>query len=179
MKQGKTYLLHIINAAPNEQHFFKIANHNFTVVAIDASYTRPDHTDVIVIAAGQTVDALINTNQIMGSYYMAFTPYKSSNVNINPSTTREVVVYEGASTSSPPIVPNLPNQTDTPTAHKFYTNIVGLAGGPHWIPVPRKVDEHMFITFGIATAPCNLPGPSACSPLNGFNRLYIVCKHEQ
>ena len=171
MKQGKTYLLRIINAALNEQHFFKIANHSFTVVAVDASYTRPYKTNVIVIAPGQTVDALISTNQKVDSYYMAFTPYRSSNVTIDNSTTRGVIVYEGASPSSPPIMPNLPNPFDTPTANKFYTNITGLVGGPHWIPVPRKVDEHMFITFGIALTECNLPGPSACVPLTGQNSL--------
>ena len=171
MKQGKTYLLRIINAALNEQHFFKIANHSFTVVAVDASYTKPYKTDVIVIAPGQTVDALISTNQKVDSYYMAFTPYRSSNVTIDNSTTRGVIVYEGASPSSPPIMPNLPNPFDTPTANKFYTNITGLVGGPHWIPVPRKVDEHMFITFGIALTECNLPGPSACVPLTGQNSL--------
>ncbi|XP_061336656.1 laccase-7-like [Gastrolobium bilobum] len=161
VKQGKTYLLRIINAALNEQHFFKIANHTFTVVAIDAAYTRHYHTDVVVLAPGQTVDVLFNTNQkLCDSYYMAFTPYRSSNVQVNNSTTRGVVVYDGASSSSPPIMPDLPDQTDTLTAHKFYTNIRGLAGGPHWVPVPKHVDENMFITFGINLDQCNLPGPN-------------------
>ncbi|KAL1368514.1 hypothetical protein HN51_022667 [Arachis hypogaea] len=171
VKQGKRYLLRIINAALNEQHFFKIANHSFTVVAIDASYTRQYKTDVIVLAPGQTVDAIITTNQSVGSYYMAFTEYRSSNVINNNSTTRGVLVYEGASQSLAPIMPDLPDQFDTPTAHKFYTNITGLAGGPHWIPVPRSVDENMFIAFGIALTPCNLPGPSGCINLGGINVL--------
>ncbi|MED6179978.1 hypothetical protein PIB30_005777, partial [Stylosanthes scabra] len=171
VKQGKRYLLRIINAALNEQHFFKIANHSFTVVAIDASYTRQYETDVIVLAPGQTVDAIICTNQSVGSYYMAFTQYKSSAVQNNNSTTRAVLVYEGASQSLAPIMPDLPDQTDTPTAHRFYTNITGLAGGPHWTPVPRTVDENMFVTFGIALTPCNLPGPGACIPLGGSNVL--------
>lgn len=78
VKQGKTYLLRIINAALNEQHFFKIANHTFTVVAIDALYTQHYKTDVVVLAPGQTVDVLFSINQPVGSYYMAFTPYHSA-----------------------------------------------------------------------------------------------------
>ncbi|KAM0053784.1 putative laccase [Helianthus debilis subsp. tardiflorus] len=46
---GRTYLLRIINAALNTQFFFKIANHNFTVVAVDAAYTNPFPTDVVVV----------------------------------------------------------------------------------------------------------------------------------
>ncbi|KAJ1411261.1 Multicopper oxidase, copper-binding site [Sesbania bispinosa] len=155
VKRGKTYLLRIINAALNEQHFFKIANHSFTVVAVDAAYTKQYHTDVLVLAPGHTVDVLFTANQKIGSYYMAFTPYRSSDVGINNSTTRGVVVYEGASSLAKPVDPNLPDPFDTPTAHKFYTNITGLVGGPHWVPVPRKVDEHMFITFGIGLDHCN------------------------
>ncbi|KAG4393420.1 hypothetical protein GLYMA_03G073778v4 [Glycine max] len=165
VKQGKTYLLRIINAALNEQHFFKIANHTFTVVAIDALYTQHYKTDVVVLAPGQTVDVLFSTNQHVDSYYMAFTPYHSApQIPINNSTTRGLVIYEGATSVEKPILPNLPAQTDTPTAHKFYTNITGLAGGPHWVPVPRQVDEHMFITFGLNFDLCkNVSTPNGCS----------------
>ncbi|XP_027336766.1 laccase-7-like [Abrus precatorius] len=168
VKKGETYLLRIVNAALNEQHFFKIANHSFTVVAVDASYTESYNTDVIVLAPGQTVDAYVHTNQTIGSYYMVFTPYHSNpNVAINNSTTRGIVVYEGATSSLTPIMPDPQAQADTPTAHKFYTNISGLAGGPHWVPVPLKVDQHMFITFGISLDHCNAPGPNGtCGGLN-------------
>lgn len=125
-KQGKTYLLRIINAALNEQLFFKIANHSFTVVAIDASYTGHYDTDVVVLAPGQTVDVLFRANQAVGSYYMAASVYRSSNVNSNNSTTRAVVVYDGASNSTTPALPTLPDPKDTPTAHRFYTNITGM-----------------------------------------------------
>lgn len=42
----------------------------------------------------------------------------------------------------------------------------GLTTGPHWVPVPRKVDEHMFITFGIGLEQCINPGPGRCVVLN-------------
>lgn len=41
-----------------------------------------------------------------------------------------------------------------------------MAGGPHWVPVPRKVDEHMFIIFGIGLEQCINPGPDRCVVLN-------------
>ncbi|KAF2306237.1 hypothetical protein GH714_015922 [Hevea brasiliensis] len=60
-------------------------------------------------------------------------------------------------------MPLMPATNDTPTAHKFYSNLTGLAGGPHWVPVPRQIDEHMFVTVGVGLAPCGsnatCPGP--------------------
>ena len=162
-------MLRIINAALNNQLFFKIANHKLTVVAIDASFTEQYVTDVVVIAPGQTTDVLVTADQPVGSYYMAATPYASAaGVSFDNTTTRGIIVYEG-STSANPLMPVLPASNDTLTAHKFYSNLTGLAGGPHWVPVPRQVDEHMFITFGINLAPCgsNVTGNATCQgPLN-------------
>nr|XP_023876557.1 laccase-7-like [Quercus suber]POE81042.1 laccase-7 [Quercus suber] len=167
--EGKTYMLRIINAALNNQLFFKIANHKLTVVAIDASYTEQYVTDVVVIAPGQTTDVLVTADQPVGSYYMAATPYASAaNVSFDNTTTRGIIVYEG-STSANPLMPVLPASNDTLTAHKFYSNLTGLAYGPHWVPVPRQVDEHMFITSGLNLAPCgsNVTGNATCQgPLN-------------
>ncbi|KAI5325773.1 hypothetical protein L3X38_034847 [Prunus dulcis] len=172
--KGKTYLLRIINAALNNQLFYKIANHNMTVVAIDAAYTTPYVTDVVVIAPGQTTDVLITANQQTGSYYMAATPYMSANINFDNTTTRGIISYENSSSSSP-IMPALPNPGDTPTAHKFNTNITGLAGGPQWVPVPTNVDEHMFVTVGVNLELC--PVNATCQgPFN--NRLSASMNNE-
>ncbi|KAK9158862.1 hypothetical protein Scep_005436 [Stephania cephalantha] len=46
---SETYLLRIINAALNNQLFFKLVGHRFTVVTIDAAYTNPYKTDVLVL----------------------------------------------------------------------------------------------------------------------------------
>ncbi|XP_059643550.1 laccase-7 [Cornus florida] len=152
--QGKTYLLRIINAALNNQLFFKIANHKMTVVAVDASYTNKFVTDVVVIAPGQTTDVLLTADQSPGSYYMAAHPYASAaGVPFDNTTTTAIVEYDGA-TSSTPKMPVLPAFNDTPTAHKFYSNLTGLVNGPHWIPVPLKVNEHMFVTVGLGLVPC-------------------------
>uniref|UniRef100_A0A2N9IRH0 Laccase n=1 Tax=Fagus sylvatica TaxID=28930 RepID=A0A2N9IRH0_FAGSY len=165
--QGKTYMLRIINAALNNQLFFKIANHKMTVVAVDAGYTKPYITDVVVVAPGQTTDVLVTADQTVGSYYMAATPYASAvNVSFDDTTTRGIIEYEGA-TSATPLMPVLPATNDTSTAHKFFTNLTGLAGGPHWVPVPRDIDEHMFVTFGLNLAPCEGNGSNATSSCQG------------
>ncbi|KAK9126990.1 hypothetical protein Scep_015836 [Stephania cephalantha] len=61
VKQGKTYLLRLINAAMNDELFFSIANHTLTIVDVDAVYVKPFETDKIVIAPGQTSNVLLNT----------------------------------------------------------------------------------------------------------------------
>ncbi|KAI7726540.1 hypothetical protein M8C21_032091 [Ambrosia artemisiifolia] len=151
---GQTTLLRIINVALNNQFFFKIANHNLTVVAIDAAYTNPYQTDVIVIAPGQTTDVLVTANQSPGLYYMAAHPYVSAILPIlNTNITTAILAYQNA-TQTTPILPNLPAFNDTPTAHRFFTNLTALVTSPFWSPVPQTVDENMFITFGLGLSDC-------------------------
>ncbi|KAI4342576.1 hypothetical protein MLD38_027189 [Melastoma candidum] len=66
-------------------------------------------------------------------------------------------------------MPVLPAFNDTPTAHRFYSNLTGLVGGPHWVPVPRQINEHMFVTVGLGLAPCspNNPRNASCGGPNG------------
>lgn len=156
MVQGKTYLLRIINAALNNQLFFKIAGHRFSVVTIDSSYTEPFDTDVIVVAPGHTTDALLTTNQPIGDYYMAASPYSSApGLRFANGTTTGIVHYAGA-TSPRPLMPIQPAFNDTPTAHRFYSNLTSLTTGPHWLPCPRDVDNHMFITIGLGLTDCGV-----------------------
>ncbi|PON37110.1 Laccase [Parasponia andersonii] len=161
---GQSYLLRIINAALNNQLFFKIANHKLTVVAVDATYTKPYDTDVVVIAPGQTTDVLFTANQPVGSYYIAAQPYISAvGVPFDDTTARGIIVYHG-STSSTPVKAVLPAFNDTPTAHKFFTNLTGLVGGPHWVPVPPRVDKHMFITVGLNLDFCKSGNATCAGP---------------
>ncbi|KAL6146114.1 hypothetical protein ACLB2K_056797 [Fragaria x ananassa] len=173
--RGKTYMLRIINAALNDQLFFGIAKHNMTVVAVDASYTKRYVTEVVVVAPGQTTDVLITANQPVGSYYMAATPYASATIPFPNTTTRGVLIYIGYLSSSAPLMPALPNPRDTSTAHRFSSNLTGLAGGPHWVSVPLQVDEHMFVTIGVNLDVC-AEGVTCQGPLN--NRLSASMNNE-
>ncbi|XP_030473247.1 laccase-7 [Syzygium oleosum] len=170
VEQGKTYLLRIINAALNNQLFFKVAGHKMTVVAVDATYTNPYVTDVVLVAPGQTTDVLLTTDQAPGAYYMAARPYASApNVPFDNTTTRGIFIYENAPSRavSAPRMPTLPAFNDTPTAHKFNSNLTGLISGPHWTPVPLQVDEHMLVTVGLGLAPCGAPGNNSCGGPQG------------
>ncbi|XP_073155441.1 laccase-7-like [Henckelia pumila] len=167
--QGKTYLLRIINAALNNQLFYKIANHNLTVVAVDASYTNPYVTDVVVLAPGHTVDVLLTANQSRGQYYMAAAPYISFGPGIpfDNTTTTGIIVYS-KSKQSTPIMPVLPAFGDTPTAHKFYTNLTGLVTSRLRPPLPLAVDKSMFIAFGLGLSACDAPGNTSCAGIFGL-----------
>ncbi|KAL0842521.1 hypothetical protein Bca101_015766 [Brassica carinata] len=165
--QGKTYLLRIINAALNTHLFFKIASHNVTVVSVDAAYTTPYVSDVMILTPGQTVDALLTADQPIGMYYMSISPYTSANslVPVPPSNPiRSLIVYEGAKLTASPSSSLMPSGMNAiSTAHRFSSNITSLVGGPYWTPVPSHVDEKLFVTMGLGLNPCP-PGAKCIGP---------------
>uniref|UniRef100_A0A0A9HE11 Laccase n=1 Tax=Arundo donax TaxID=35708 RepID=A0A0A9HE11_ARUDO len=170
VERGKTYLLRIINAALNYQLFFKIAAHSFTVVAVDACYTDPYHTDVIAIAPGQTVDALMRADAGPGRYYMAAQVYQSLANASYSATTRAVVTYDGLHNDSPaaaaaPAMPRMPAFNDSATAESFYASLTGLLqdGKP---TVPLHVDTRMLVAFGLGVTPCS-PAQTLCNRTRG------------
>ncbi|KAM1489898.1 hypothetical protein ACFXTO_033096 [Malus domestica] len=116
--RGKTYLLRLINDGLNTQLFFKITNHKMTVVAIDAIYTTPYVSDMVVTGPGQTTDVLVKFNQPIGSYYMAATPYASASgaIDFDNSTTRSL------STRAPIHQPQLCPQCPTLTTSHWSIN---------------------------------------------------------
>uniref|UniRef100_A0ACD5YHY0 Uncharacterized protein n=1 Tax=Avena sativa TaxID=4498 RepID=A0ACD5YHY0_AVESA len=167
VRQNETCLLRIINAALNTPLFFKVANHSFTVVAADACYTTPYKTDVVVIAPGQTVDALMAADAAVGGrYYMAASPYDSG-VPSGPPFSRTVATavlgYDGGApnTTTPPALPRMPEFRDTDTAHGFLSNLTALVlpGRP---TVPLAVDTRMFVTVGMGVADCR-PEQTLCN----------------
>ncbi|CAL4960430.1 unnamed protein product [Urochloa decumbens] len=172
--RNSTYLLRIINAALNTAFFFKVAGHTFTVVAADASYTDPYETDVIVVAPGQTVDALMSASAAPGCYYMAISPYQSGfpppPVGFNGNVSTALVEYAGAAGGDrAPAMPAVPEPTDTDTANRFYTGMTGLLR-PGRPMVPLAVDTRMFVTIGLGLRypPSCEPTPSpspACKPI--------------
>ncbi|KAJ0979586.1 hypothetical protein J5N97_015060 [Dioscorea zingiberensis] len=176
VEPGKTYMLRMINAALNNQLFFKIAGHIFTVVAVDASYTMPYTTDVLVLAPGQTVDALLVASAPPGRYYMAASAYISAtgppNSPFDNTTTTGILQYKYVhvpSSSATPIMPAMPDFNDTPTAHNFYSSLTGLFR-PGMLPVPLHVDERMFVTFGLGVMPCR-PDQTKCNQFSVFGNM--------
>ncbi|XP_047156425.1 laccase-7-like [Vigna umbellata] len=179
VKQGKTYMLRMINAALNYDLFFKIANHNFTVVAVDASYTEHYDTDIIVIAPGQSADVLFTANQPIGSYYMVASPYVVNFDAFNRNIARGTVIYDNAPPSSKPMMPILPPATDTETAFKFYSNVTSKVGAPHWVPVPLQVDEHMLVTIGFGLELCDSKNASNNTCAGQFRQRYSASMNNE
>lgn len=172
---NKTYLLRIINAAVNVELFFKLAGHNFTVVAVDASYTDPYATDIIVISPGQTVDALMTTSAPPGLYYMVAKVFDSKTVSIpfNTDTATGIVRYTKAPNNTVASMPAMPAHNDIVTADTFYWSLTGLARQGDQA-VPTTVNHSLVVEFGLDQEPC-APDQTKCqnfalvASMNGYS----------
>ncbi|KAL6641660.1 hypothetical protein ACP70R_019841 [Stipagrostis hirtigluma subsp. patula] len=156
VEPGKTYLLRVINAALFHEYYLKIAGHNFTVVAADASYVSPYPTDVIAVAPGETVDALLVADATPGRYYMVAQGIQSPlpERQMPDFATRGIVQYSNgaAELSGVPLAPEMPNQHDTMTSFYFHGNLTMLRRRGHAAPpVPTRVDERLFVTLSLGS----------------------------
>jgi len=154
---GETNLLRVINAALNQQLFFTVANHKFTVVGADASYLKPFTTSVIMLGPGQTTDVIITADQPPARYYIAASPYASAQgAPFDNTTTTAILEYKTApcpAKGGGPIKPvnvTLPAFNDTATATKFTTSL----RSPSKAEVPTEIDESLFVTVGLGLIPC-------------------------
>lgn len=176
MEHGKTYMLRIINAALNDELFFAIAKHTFTVVEVDAVYTKPFTTTAIMIAPGQTTTVLLTANQIpdsTGMFVMAARTYLTSIFPFNNSTTIGFLRYKNIRTErvTLPVNPknlklhNLPQMEDTAFATKFSNNIRSLASPQYPCNVPKTIDKRVITTISLNLQDC--PANKACLGYNG------------
>ncbi|XP_044971263.1 laccase-15-like [Hordeum vulgare subsp. vulgare] len=153
VEHGKSYLLRIVNAGLESEYYLKIAGHKFTVVAADANYVKPYTTDVIAIAPGETIDALLVADaHPAGRYYMvvkANQPPKPA-IQFPLIISRGVVQYsecpgkEEHDTTSSIMVPEMPDRHDSDTSFYFHGNLTSLQPHPLLRPVPANVHEHLF-----------------------------------
>ncbi|PKU67981.1 laccase-3 [Dendrobium catenatum] len=159
---GETILLRFINAAMLTELFVSIADHQMTVVAVDASYTKPFKTSVIIIGPGQTTDLLIQTNQPAGRYYIAAHAYQSGppNTPFDNTTTTAIITYNNQITIAKPKLPVLPAYNDTATVAAFTAGL--KSPGP--IKIPEPVNENLFFTVGLGLFNC--PSRKTCSGPN-------------
>ncbi|KAF8036848.1 hypothetical protein BT93_C2539 [Corymbia citriodora subsp. variegata] len=167
---GETHLLRVINAALNQELFFTIANHRFTVVGADASYLKPFTTSVIMLGPGQTTDVLISGDQPPARYYIAGHPYQSAQgAPFDNTTTTAILEYKSApcpakGISSTPVMPPLPAFNDTATVTAFTQSL----RSPSKVAVPTGIDENLFFTVGLGLFNCPKNfHPSRCQGPNG------------
>ncbi|KAM3340705.1 hypothetical protein P3S68_028339 [Capsicum galapagoense] len=162
VKPRKTYLLRLVNAALNDELFFSIANHNLTVVEVDAVYVKPFKTDTILITPGQTTNVLLKTKHFHpnASFVMSARPYATGPASFDNSTTTGILKYHQPSNNTdksnkfPLLKPKLPIFNDTTFGTSFVKKIRSLENAKFPANVPKKVDKHFFFTVGLGLNPC-------------------------
>lgn len=180
VKPGKTYLLRLINAALNDELFFRIAKHKLKVVEADAIYVKPFKTHTLLITPGQTTNVLLKTKPHFpnATFLMMARPYVTGLGTFDNSTTAGILEYQlpnsSSSSSSSSHVniknlrlfkPKLPPLNDTSFAANFTGKFRSLANKQFPANVPRTVDKHFFFTVGLGANPC--PKNQTCQGPNG------------
>ncbi|XP_068641583.1 laccase-17-like [Aristolochia californica] len=174
VQPGKAYLLRLINAALNDDLFFRIANHTLTVVDADALYVKPFDTETLLITPGQTTNVLLKTKPFYpnASFLMAARPYATGLGTFDNTTTAGILEYHkpnsSSSTKSNPLAllkPQLPALNDTAFAANFSSKLRSLANSQFPAKVPQSVDQRFFFTVGLGANPC--PKNQTCQGPNG------------
>jgi len=173
VERGKTYLLRVINAGLTNDMFFAVAGHLLTVVATDARYAKPFPADHLMVASGQTVDALLHAAGDGGRYYMAARAFASNtNVDFNNSTATSIVEYADAPPAArqgrPPVFPaTLPAVDDAAAAEEYTARLRSLASEAHPIDVPARADERLLVTMAVNLLPCVAQNATCTGPRGG------------
>lgn len=155
VKQGKTYLLRIINAALNDEVFLRIAGHHFTVVEVDAAYLKPFKTDTILISPGQTTNALLTADHPdPGRYLIMVSPFMDSPIDVDNVTGTAVLKYSGASKAAATVATVPPPRNATPVATSFMNSLRSLNSEAYPSKVPLEIDHSLFFTVGLGINPC-------------------------
>ncbi|XP_055808146.1 laccase-4-like [Solanum dulcamara] len=159
---GKSYMLRVINAALNEELFFKIAGHKMTVVEVDATYVKPFKTETIIIAPGQTTNVIVTADQGSGKYMVAASPFMDAPIAVDNATATATLHYSGTLASSTTTLTNTPPKNATPVANNFIDSLRSLNSNKYPARVPKNVDHSLFFTVGLGVNPC-----STCKQGNG------------
>ncbi|XP_042418582.1 laccase-22-like [Zingiber officinale] len=156
VEQGKTYLLRLVNAALNENLFFKVAGHRLTVVEVDATYVKPFATDTILITPGQTTNVLFSADQGRGGRYLVTaSPFSDSPlVAVDNRTATATLQYSNSASTASLTAAALPPQNSTTTASGFLDALRSLNSRAYPARVPAPVDRSLMFTVGLGTNLC-------------------------
>ncbi|GFP85059.1 laccase-4 [Phtheirospermum japonicum] len=130
---GKSYMLRLINAALNEELFFKIAGHKLTVVDVDATYVKPFKTDTVLIAPGQTTTVILAADQGAGKYMVAASTFMDTPVvAIDNMTATATLHYTGTLAATPTSLTARP--PGTPPGRQQFPKLPEKASTPENTP---------------------------------------------
>ncbi|KAL2558071.1 Laccase-4 [Forsythia ovata] len=154
VETGKIYLLRIVNAAVNEELFFRIAGHKLTIVEVDATYTKPFQTDTIFIGPGQTTNALLAADQSIGKYLIAISPFMDTIVATDNQTATGILRYKGIVPFSTTSLTAMPPRNATPVTNSFMDSLRSLNSKTYPANVPLNIDHSLLFTIGVGVNPC-------------------------
>ncbi|XP_022765049.1 laccase-22-like [Durio zibethinus] len=154
VQNGRTYLLRVVNAAVNDELFFKIAGHNLTVVEVDAAYTKPFKTDTLFLGPGQTTTALLTADQGIGKYLIAISPFMDTIVAVDNLTGMGFLRYNHTLAFTPTTLTSIPPVNATAVTSVFSEALRSLNSKEYPANVPLTVDHSLFFTIGVGINPC-------------------------
>ncbi|KAL2541650.1 Laccase-4 [Abeliophyllum distichum] len=154
VETGKIYLLRIVNAAVNEELFFRIAGHKLTIVEVDATYTKPFQTDTIFIGPGQTTNALLAADQSIGKYLIAISPFMDTIVATDNQLGTGILRYKGIVPFSTTSLTAMPPRNATPVTTSFMDSLRSLNSKTYPANVPLNIDHSLLFTIGVGVNPC-------------------------
>ncbi|VAH92558.1 unnamed protein product [Triticum turgidum subsp. durum] len=155
VENDKTYMLRIINAGLNDDLFFKIAGHGLTVVEVDAVYTKPYKTGILLITPGQTTNVLVTADQSAGRYLLSVSPFLDAPLQVDNKTGTATLHYANTVSATARLtLVKPPPQNATPIASKFSESLRSLNSKEYPANVPQTVDHSLFFTIGVGVNPC-------------------------
>lgn len=172
VESGKKYLLRIVNAAVNDELFFKIAGHTLTVVETDASYVKPFETDILFLSPGQTTNALLTANQGVGKYLIAVTPFMDAPPIIFDNLTAiGSLRYKGTPPYPKTILTTIPPLNATSLSTKFLGSLRSINSNTYPAQVPLTIDHSLFFTISVGVNPCDtcFNGSKLVSDINNIS----------
>ncbi|GMG98301.1 hypothetical protein Nepgr_000141 [Nepenthes gracilis] len=154
VEPGKKYMLRIINAALNDELFYKIARHHLTVVEVDAAYVKPFTTDTILVAPGQTTNAILSADKPAGNYLVTVSPFMDSPIAVDNLTATALIRYSTSLSTVSTTLTAAPPQNATPIANKFTNSLRSLNSRDYPARVPATIDHSLLFTVGLGVNPC-------------------------
>ncbi|KAE8718086.1 Laccase-22 [Hibiscus syriacus] len=152
VETGKTYLLRVVNAAVNDELFFKIAYHNLIVVEVDAAYTKPFKTDMLSLGPGQTTTALLKADQGIEKYLIAISPFMDTIVAVE--TRIGYLSYNRTLACTPTTMFSIPYVNATPVTTVFSNSLRSLNSKEYPANLPLAIDHSLLFIIGAGINPC-------------------------